>query len=139
MFGVLRRQSQRKAPHSPLITSEASFADSILPLRECLRYMGRPPDTRVLLPIAREVCERYPSQSLKRCSFSNRSIRLLSVVIVGPFSLGRPVPMYTEKFEPFQSVAILHIQQLAGCGRLRKFFYLRASRIYCGLRCGLRK
>jgi len=34
MFGVLRRQSQRKAPHSPLITSEASFADSILPLRE---------------------------------------------------------------------------------------------------------
>jgi len=25
---------KRKAPHAPLITSEASFADSILPLRE---------------------------------------------------------------------------------------------------------
>jgi hypothetical protein len=39
--------------------------------------------------------------------------------------------------QPFQSVAILHIQQLAGYGRLRKSFQPRASQTYCGLRCGL--
>ena len=40
--------------------------------------------------------------------------------------------------QPFQSVAILNIQQLAGPGRLRKLVKLRASRLYCGLNCGLR-
>jgi hypothetical protein len=34
MLGMRRMRSQRKAAHSPLITSDASFADSILPLRE---------------------------------------------------------------------------------------------------------
>jgi hypothetical protein len=32
--------------------------------------------------------------------------------------------------QPFQSVAISYIQQLAGHGRLRKSFYVRASQTY---------
>jgi hypothetical protein len=38
--------------------------------------------------------------------------------------------------QPFQSVAILHVQQLAGCGRLRKSFQLRAGQTCCGSHCG---
>jgi len=33
-------------------------------VQETLRYMGRPPDTRVLLPLAREVCERVDAKAL---------------------------------------------------------------------------
>ena len=33
-------------------------------VQETLRYMGRPPDTRVLLPLAREVCERLDAKAL---------------------------------------------------------------------------
>ena len=39
--------------------------------------------------------------------------------------------------QPFQSGAVLNIQQLAGHGRLRKSFEVRASHLYYGLHCGL--
>jgi hypothetical protein len=40
--------------------------------------------------------------------------------------------------QPFQTVAILPIQQLAGCGRLRKTLQRRANWTNFGLDCGLR-
>ena len=65
-------------------------------------------------------------------------------------SLPRPIPQehYASKMhsldprngraQPFESVALPHLQQLAGRGRLRKSFQVRACVLYRGLHYGLR-
>ncbi len=79
---------------------------------------------------------RWKIPSAQKCYPCGRYI-LLPVCPGRTLKIWWPGTELNRRRQPFQSVAILHIQQLAGCGRLRKSFQLRASQAYYGLRCGL--